>query len=120
MTIVATSRVRRRRGPLAESSIFSLMLEPLKRSVSRSSCPSRMSEPSPGSHWKVSVPAPPNAVSLPWLPSMKSAPEPPSRVSAPLEPRTVSAPAPASIVIAVIGARLPEELAVSSPPPSVT
>ena len=94
-------------APLAETSIFSPMLEPLKSSASSPLWPSTVSLPSPGSHWKRSSPLPSSAVSAPWLPSTRSSPSPPSMRSAPLPPRRVSAPSPPSIVSAVSGARLP-------------
>ena len=57
LVTLATSRVRRRRLPLAARSIFSPMLEPLKARVSLPAWPSTVSLPSPGSHWKGSSPA---------------------------------------------------------------
>ena len=56
------------RLPLAEMSIFSAMLAPLKSIVSVPSWPSTVSLPSPGFHTKVSSPAPSSAVSLPRPP----------------------------------------------------
>ena len=58
MTMLATSRVNRRRSPLADRSIFSAMLAPLKSIVSFPELPSIVSLPSPGSHWNVSAPEP--------------------------------------------------------------
>ena len=58
MTMLAMLRVKRTRAPLAETSKISLMLAPLKSSVSLPAWPSTVSLPSPGSHWKVSSPAP--------------------------------------------------------------
>ena len=58
--------------------MFSSTLAPLNSSVSMPSWPSTVSLPSPGSHWKMSSPAPSNATSLPCWPSMKSLPSPPS------------------------------------------
>ena len=57
MVMAAMLRVRRRRLPLAVSSICSAALEPLKSSVSLPAWPSTVSLPSPGSHWKWSSPA---------------------------------------------------------------
>ena len=54
--IAAMLRVNRTREPLADTSMFSLMLAPLNAIVSRPSWPSTMSLPSPGSHWNVSSP----------------------------------------------------------------
>ena len=48
--------------------------------LSAPSWPSMMPPPSPGSHWKVSSPAPRKALSLPCWPSRKSLPSPPSTV----------------------------------------
>ena len=58
IVMAATLRVRRTREPLAETSMFSPMLEPLKLSASMPPWPSTVSLPSPGSHWKRSLPAP--------------------------------------------------------------
>ena len=58
MTMLPTLRVKSTRPPLAETSKFSLALLPLKSSVSVPAWPSTTSLPSPGSHWKVSSPAP--------------------------------------------------------------
>ena len=51
-------RVKRTRSPLAEASKISLPALPLKSIVSVPSWPSTVSLPSPGSHWKMSSPAP--------------------------------------------------------------
>ena len=110
MVTLAMSRVKRTRPPLAEMSMFSSTLAPLKRSVSVPAWPSTVSLPSPGSHWKTSSPAPSRAMSLPCLPSTKSLPSPPSSRSAPLLPRMVSLPAPPSTVMLISAARLPVAL----------
>ena len=65
---LATSRKNRTRLPLAETSMFSLALEPLNSIVSVPSWPSTVSLPSPGFHTKVSLPAPRKATSLPRPP----------------------------------------------------
>ena len=71
-------RVNLTRSPLAEASKISPPSLPLKSIVSVPAWPSTVSLPSPGSHWKVSSPAPRKATSLPCWPSMKSLPSPPS------------------------------------------
>ena len=71
MTMAATSRVKRSRPPLAERSIFSATLAPLKQHRVGAACPSIVSLPSPGSHWNVSSPAPSSAKSSPRLPSIE-------------------------------------------------
>ena len=116
ITMLPTLRVKRSRPPLAEASMFSPMLLPLKSMVSVPSWPSSVSLPSPGSHWKRSSPAPRNATSLACWPSRKSSPSPPSSRSTPLLPRIVSAPAPPSTVIWISAARLPTAEKLSSPP----
>ena len=58
MVMAAMSRVRRTREPLADTSMFSAALEPLKSMTSLPPWPSTVSLPSPGSHWKWSAPAP--------------------------------------------------------------
>ena len=93
-----TSRKKRTRLPLAEMSIFSATLEPLKSIVSVPAWPSTVSLPSPGFQTKVSSPAPMKATSLPRPPSMTSLPSPPIRTSSPSLPRIVSLPAPPSTV----------------------
>ena len=60
--------MNRTRLPLAEMSIFSVMLAPLNSSVSMPAWPSTVSLPSPGFQTKVSLPAPSSAVSLPRPP----------------------------------------------------
>src|SRR5882724_11146173 len=97
MAILATSRKKVARPPLAEMSMFSLALEPLKSRVSKPAWPSTTSLPSPGAQVNTSSPAPMKVVSLPWLPSMTSLPSPPSSRSAPWPPTIVSLPAPPSI-----------------------
>ena len=79
-------------------SMLSLMLEPLKSIVSRPSCPSSVSLPSPGFHWKTSSSVPIRARSSPLSPKVKSAPAPPRNTSAPCEPRSESSSAPPSTV----------------------
>ena len=74
IVMLATSRVNRTRLPLAEMSIFSLMLAPLNSSVSLPAWPSTVSLPSPGFQTKVSSPAPSEAVSLPRPPMTRSLP----------------------------------------------
>ena len=59
--MLAMSRVKRTRPPLAETSMFSAMFAPLNSIASVPSWPSMTSLPSPGSHWKVSSPAPEEA-----------------------------------------------------------
>ena len=66
--MLPTSRKNRTRLPLAEMSIFSVALEPLKSIVSKPACPSTVSLPSPGFQTKVSSPAPMRATSLPRPP----------------------------------------------------
>ena len=56
--MLAMSRVKRTRLPLAERSIFSAMLAPLNCIVSVPAWPSTMSLPSPGFQTNVSSPAP--------------------------------------------------------------
>ena len=109
-------RVNSTRPPLADAAKTSSPLLPLNSIVSVPSWPSTVSLPSPGSHWKVSSPAPRKAVSLPCWPSMKSLPAPPSRMSAPLLPRMVSSPAPPSTVMLIRAARLPVAEKLSLPP----
>ncbi len=115
-TTLPTLREKRRREPLAETSMISPAPEPLKSRLSAPACPSIVSLPSPGSHWKTSSPAPMKITSLPWLPSMKSLLSPPMRTSAPLLPRRVSSPGPPSAVIWIRAARLPVQASVSLPP----
>ena len=105
MTMLATSRVNRRRSPLADRSTFSATLAPLKSIVSSPDWPSIVSLPSPGSHWNVSSPEPIEALSLPRLPSAKSLPEPPTNVSAPEPPISVSLPEPPSIVVGIVSVK---------------
>ena len=75
--MLATSRVKRTRWPLAEMLIFSFTLAPLNSSVSLPEPPSTMSLPSPGFQMKVSSPLPSRAMSLPRPPVMMSLPAPP-------------------------------------------
>ena len=70
----ATSRKKIARPPLAKMSMFSAAPAPLNRSSSVPSWPSTVSLPSPGSHWKRSLPAPRNATSSPLSPKTKSLP----------------------------------------------
>ena len=116
MTMLPRLRVNRTRPPFADASKVSAPALPLKSSASVPAWPSTMSLPSPGSHWKTSLPAPRNATSLPCWPSTKSLPSPPRRRSAPLLPRIVSFPAPPSAVILMSAARLPVAEKESSPP----
>ena len=116
MTMLPRLRVNSTRPPLAEAAKISAPLLPLNSIVSAPSWPSTVSLPSPGSHWKVSSPAPRRAVSLPCWPSMKSLPSPPRSRSAPLLPRMVSLPAPPSTVMPIRAARLPVAEKLSSPP----
>ena len=83
MVTLPTSRVNRTRLPLAETSMFSATLAPLKSIVSVPAWPSTVSLPSPGFQTKVSSPAPIRATSLPRPPSMKSLPSPPISMSSP-------------------------------------
>ena len=55
--MLAMLRVNRTRSPFAETSISSPMALPLKSSASVPPWPSTVSLPSPGSHWKRSLPA---------------------------------------------------------------
>ena len=105
--MLATSRVNRMRPPLAEMSMFSLMLAPLNSSVSMPSWPSTVSLPSPGIPLEHVVAGAEQGSVVALLPSMKSLPSPPSSVSAPLPPRIVSLPAPPSTVTLMRLARLP-------------
>ena len=66
--------MNRTRLPLAEMSIFSAMLAPLKSIVSVPAWPSTVSLPSPGFQTKVSSPAPSRATSLPSPPLIRSLP----------------------------------------------
>ena len=120
MVMLATSRVKQTRPPLAEMSMFSAMLAPLKSIVSVPAWPSTMSLPSPGSHWKTSSPAPRRAMSLPWSPSTKSLPSPPSSVSAPWLPRIVSLPVPPSTVSLTTPAGSVVAVMASLPPRALT
>ena len=72
--MLATSRVKRTRLPLAEMSMFSSMLAPLNSSVSMPAWPSTVSLPSPGFQTNVSSPAPRKATSLPRPPMTVSSP----------------------------------------------
>ena len=114
--MLAMSRVKRARWPLADTSMLSPMFEPLNSSLSVPAWPSTTSLPSPGSHVNVSSPAPIKATSLPCWPSMVSSPSPPFRLSTPLLPRSVSLPAPPSMVSLMRAARLPVAEKRSSPP----
>ena len=108
MTMLAMSRVKRTRPPLAETSMRSLMFAAVEQHACRApSWPSMMSLPSPGSHWNVSSPAPRKPTSLPCWPSTKSLPSPPRMMSTPLEPSRLSLPVPPSIVSLISAARLP-------------
>ena len=72
IVMLATLRVTRTwRLASAETAMSSPMLEPLKSCTSMPDWPSTTSEPSPGSHWKWSLPAPMRAVSAPMLPSIE-------------------------------------------------
>ena len=71
MVMLPTSRKRRRRVPLAERSMFSLTLAPLKTIVSKPAWPSTMSLPSPGFQTNVSLPSPMRAMSLPRPPVIR-------------------------------------------------
>ena len=119
---VPTSRNSVARLPLAETSMCSPMLEPLKTSVSVPAPPSTTSLPSPGFQMNVSLPLPSNAtslprppvtVSLPEPPISKSLPSPPSRMSLPPPPSIVSLPAPPSMISAAFEGRgIPVEVTV--------
>ena len=118
MTMVATSRVRRRRLPLADRSNFSAALEPWKSSVSVPAWPSTTSLLSPGFHTKVSSPLPRKATSFPRPPVTVSLSSPPSRVSLPSPPVIVSGPGPPSSTSGVSVDR-PFPARIVSAPPSV-
>ena len=64
--MLAMLRVKQRRAPkYADSSSTSPMFEPLKSTASVPLWPSTVSLPSPGSHWKRSLPLPISATSAP-------------------------------------------------------
>ena len=119
---VPTSRNSVARLPLAETSMRSPMLAPLKTSVSVPAPPSTTSLPSPGFQMNVSLPLPSNAsslprppvtVSLPEPPISRSLPSPPSRMSLPPPPSIVSLPAPPSMISAAFEGRgIPVEVTV--------
>ena len=109
--MLATSRVNRTCVPLAEMSIFSLMLAPLNSSVSLPAWPSTVSLPSPGFQTNVSSPAPSKAVSLP---------RPPMTRSLPWLPMIMSSPSPPLSVRLTWPALRPEALMVSLPPRPLT
>ena len=116
--MLATSRVNRTRLPLAEMSMFSLMLAPLNSSVSVPAWPSTMSLPSPGFQTKVSSPAPRRPTSLPRPPLTRSLPALPMMVSLPSPPLIVEADRLSGLerrgVDRVVAAR-PLTVSVSSP-----
>ena len=107
IVMLATSRRKRRRLPLAARSIFSAPAAPLKRMVSVPAWPSSVSLPSPGSHTNVSSPEPISARSLPRLPSIESRPGPPSSRSAPAPPASVSSPGPPSSFVGMTSVKAP-------------
>ena len=96
--MLAMLRVKSDRPKYSFSSSTSPMFEPLKSTASLPASPSTVSLPSPGSHWKRSLPLPISATSALMLPSTWSLPLPPSSTSEPLPPRRLSAPAPPSKV----------------------
>ncbi len=109
IVMAATSRVNRTRPPLADTSMFSFTLAPLKASVSVPFWPSTMSLPSPGFHKNVSLSSPSRATSLPRPPRTKSSPGPPMKRSEPKPPFKVSLPAPPSIVVISVSLKMPPE-----------
>src|SRR5262245_32697368 len=89
MATLATSRESLAWLPFAEMSIFSSMLAPLIRSVSKPAWPWTVSLASPGFQMNVSSPAASEATSFPV---------PPMTTSLPALPTIVSSPAPALMV----------------------
>src|SRR5829696_512565 len=116
MTMLPRLRVKSSRPPFADAWKISLAALPLNSIVSVPSWPSIVSFPSPGSHWKTSLPTPREATSLPCWPSTKSSPSPLRSTSLPLLPRIVSSPVPPSTLIAISAARLPVAEKLSLPP----
>ena len=107
------SRKKSTRPPLAEMSMFSATLEPLKSIVSKPAWPSRVSLSSPGFQTKVSSPAPMKAVSLPSPPLIRSLPSLPRRMSSPRPPFIVSWMPSASSDVALTTSSPPRALSVS-------
>ena len=99
VTTLAMSRSRRTREPLAETSIVSAALLPLKSRTSAPASPSTTSLSSPGFQVRRSLPVPSRAVSSPSPPETASLPLPPSSVWSPRPPISVSAPLPPSKVV---------------------
>ena len=95
--MLATSRVKRTRPPLAEMSMLLVDVGAVEQQrVGAGLALDGVAAVAGVPDWKVSSPAPSRAVSLPRLPSMKSLPSPPSSMSSPSPPVIVSLPAPPS------------------------